>query len=369
MDCKLWIAFKVNAIHDLTSASRSFDNAFQGMKKHLLKNGVHLASLGANMRNVKSIGACSKNLRTFSSIRSEYKMTKQIKALDTKSDVDCSIKPLYIPIQNLGQDLPDAMTLALERTKKETKCLVVMHDPRFLSSKRIQKVLVQCGEEKKNILFHPQRCRNESVRGLQKFLRCPNGIYVVPQKNFDGMESKSVIYISNDNDDSNAYNSESVRSHLSRAVMMLTLIHQLRPNSYFKPNSYIFHSMEVEPKFIECCKELKYEAFKCNDQNLHLHSKPSNPTTPTQIQHGSYLSNSSNENGKGKLICYPCIAYCHRGHEQRSHVKLGGSSSSSVPGILGMAFIDGARRIMRSIIGETKCHCSDITQCQLSVPV
>ena len=38
---------------------------------------------------------------------------------------------------------------------------------------------------------------------------------------------------------------------------------------------------------------------------------------------------------------------------------------STILGMFGMHFVDGARRIMRSIVGETKCHCSEITKCQL----
>ena len=362
MDSKLWIAFKVNAIHDLTQASSSFDDAFKDMTNELQANGIHLASLRENMRNVKSIGACSMKLQTFPSLFGENKMTQQIIALETKSNVDSVTPPLYIPIQNQEQDLPKAMRMALERTKNEIKCMVVIHEPRYISSKQIQQVLVECGEEDKNILLHPLKSRNENVRGLQEFLRSPNGIYVVPQRNFDGMESKCIVYMLNDND-STSYNTPSIRSHISRAVEMLTIIHQLKLNSYLKQTSYLFRSLNIEPRFIECSIEMKYEAFKCNDPNLHYN--PSNVTT-TQ-QRGFQLLPSSNGNGKDKLVCYPCLAYCHRDHEQRSQVKLGASPAASVPGMTGMLLVDGARRIIRSIVGDKKCRCGETTTgCQFN---
>ena len=81
MDRKFWIAFKVNVIHDFTTASSSLDTAFQDMTTELEYNGVHLASLGANMRNVKSIGSCRNNLQTFSSTYADRKMTQLIETL------------------------------------------------------------------------------------------------------------------------------------------------------------------------------------------------------------------------------------------------------------------------------------------------
>ena len=374
-DCKLWIAFKVNAIHDVTKASSSFDNAFKGMTKKLQENGIHLSSLGYNMRNGKSIGACSKNLQSFSSTRSDRKMVQQIEALEAKSNVD-SCAPLHIPInsKNWEQDLPKAMTLALERTKKETKNVVVLHDPRLLSSNLIQKVLMECGEEEKNILLHPKK--PQSPQRLIKYLRQPNGFYVVPEDNFDGMESKSIIFLLHDevgnyllhDDDAGGYRTTSVRSHISRAINGLCIVHELEPNVYDKNNTYLFPSMEVDPSFMECNKVMKFEAFKCDDKNLYSYSlkKTTGATgTTTTVHHGTHLTTSSNQNGKDKLICYPCILYCHQDHEDQSFVKLGGSTASSVLGHIGRLSVDGARRIKCSIMGETKCRCGEITQCQL----
>ena len=52
----------VNVIHHLTLASSLFDTTYRQMTKELQENGVHFASLGANMRNVKRIGVSNDSI-------------------------------------------------------------------------------------------------------------------------------------------------------------------------------------------------------------------------------------------------------------------------------------------------------------------
>ena len=359
---------KAVAIHDFAAQTSSFGDAFEDMKQKLQDNGIFLSKLSSNMRNVKSIGACSRNIQTFNTRKGMCQMTQHLDAIEVVSNID-SNPPLYIPInsKNRRENLTKAMQLALERTKEKTRSTVVMYHPYNLQSQEIQKALVECGEEEKNILLHPQKSENESDQKLKEYLRKPNGFYVVPEYIFDGMESKCMIYLLHDKLDDSFRNMKSIRCNISRAVSTLAVIHEIKINDYDNFHHFLFHSMDIEPRFIECSKIIKYDAYRYEDKKCH--PKPSNSTTgmetTTAASNGDYLSTSSNGNGNDTIICYPCIIYCHRDHKNRSHHKFGIPQTSSISGLLGMLFVDGARRIKCSIVGERKCCCGDVGQCEL----
>ena len=197
------------------------------------------------MRNTQQIGSCTKRVKNFSTTDSEIKITTQIEPLIVETNIASTNRPLHIPFFSLNktQHLGQAIKLALERVKEESKNIVIMHNPFRLSSKSIQDALIECGEDQKSILLHPQMSENNSHESLRKYILNPVGIYVVPEDNFVGMESQCVIYCLHDDKDKaimNPLNLTSIRCHLSRAVSTLCVIHEMNINEYFsRKNTYL----------------------------------------------------------------------------------------------------------------------------------
>lgn len=327
------------------------------MKKELPYNGVHLASLSSNMRNTKDIETCAKTVQSVATNYAIQKITKNIDSLPAKTNVT-STRPLHIPYfaHNHKQHFIKAISKALNEMKDRHQSIVIMHNPLLLSSKDIQKSLIECGEEENNILRHPQKRNNDNVERLKHYLRNPNGFYIVPQDNFVGMEAKSIIFfIGARGDETDIDNTTSIRCHILRAVSNLIIIQSLNINEYGNKYMFVLDNVDVDPSFIQCQGEMKFDACKCKSNDMH--SKSANPTNV--LEHpNNYLQD--------KLICQSCMIWCHQDHKERSCVKLGSSPPYSLfPGLFRMMFVDGVWRVKCSILGETKCYCNVITNCQL----
>ena len=341
------------------------------MKTKLHRDGVHIANLSTNLRNTKDIGEVSRSVQTFSGYFANLKMTQHIQPLPVKSnDVKSSKPPLLIPmrLKNRTKHLKQVIKRALERAKVSTQNVVIIYDCCSSSSDEIRSSLVELGEEE--ILIHPKKSKNESPESLIDYLKQPKGIYVVPFEFFVGMESNSLIYIINLQEDGNDFNaSKSIRCNISRAVAQLSIIHEMRDASLFSPrsNKILFQSTEVDPTFVECEKTILYTAFKCNSDHSNSSSTSSStsaalPFLERQNQGQETLSRFLNIFTKEKYICESCIHICHKNHEQRLFVKLeGGSYPTCLKLVCGLF----ARMIKISITGETKCCCNEITTCQI----
>jgi len=150
------LAFQSNSICDATLAETSFEEKFKKMKNELQQNGVHIANLSANLRNTKTIGELSRNVKTFNSDQANYKMTQHIQQLPTTSSNARSSKPPFlIPMhqRNRGHQLKEVLKKALERSRQSTKNVVIMYDGRRLSSEEIKKALIECERKKTTFYF------------------------------------------------------------------------------------------------------------------------------------------------------------------------------------------------------------------------
>ena len=227
------------------------------MKNVLLQNGVHIANLSTNLRNTKGISEVSRNVKWFSSIAANATMTQYIQALSVKTtDVKSFKPPLLIPInfKQHKKHLTLSLKRALERAKQSTQNIVIMYDHYYTSvtSEEIQKSLVECGEEKEDILVHPKKFQNESKTQLINYLKQPKGIYVVPFRNFTGMEANSVVCIISES--KYVHSLRSIRCNLSRAVSQLTIILESMDDTLLNTgaNRVLFQSVEIDPTFLEC---------------------------------------------------------------------------------------------------------------------
>ena len=363
---RVFIAFQANVICDTTHLSSSFRMQFEGMKSYLIQNGVHIANLRTNLRNTKTIGEVTRNVKVFTSIAANFTMTQHIQALSVKTtDVKSFKPPLLIPIhfKQRKKHLTPSLKRALERAKQSNQNIVIMYDNLFKSvtSEEIKKSLVECGEEKHDILIHPNKFKNECPTPLINYLKQPKGIYVVPFKSFVGMEANSVICIISEN--KYTYASTSIRCNLSRAVSQLTIILESTDDTLSNTgeNRVLFQSVEVDPTFIECSKIMKFEAFKCNSCHRGSSSTSSqllDHQQQSQESWSSFMRLFKHE----KYVCHSCIHVCHNNHKQRSFVQLAGGAYRSwfkvYKGIIGYARC--------FILGESTCCCNEITKCLIS---
>ena len=370
-ESRVFVAFKVNPICDLTSDDPSFESEFKKMKFDLQQDGVHIASLNTNLRNTKCIGDVSRNTKTFNTRIAEIKMTQHIQPLFTKStDVASSIPPLQIPMHRKHQEkhLKQALKRAVERAKQSTKNVVIIFNERYLSSNEVYQSLLKCGEA--TILIHPKKSKNEDPTLLINYLKNPKGIYLVPSDNFIGMESNSVIFTSSKSDGYDE-GAKSIRCNISRAVAQLTIIMELNEDGiYSSSNKILFHSTEVDPKFVECRKTIKFHAFKCN--SIHFNSSSTSPSSSSSLLPS--VEQQQNQESSStilkwlkpkKYVCEACIHVCHNNHKDRLFVKLGGGAYSTLLGGIRSLIGDGVRSIKIPIVGETRCCCNEITNCQL----
>ena len=364
----------MNPICDQTNADVSFESEFKQMKINLQQNGVHIASLSTNLRNTKSVGEVSRNAKAFNARFANNKMTQHIQPLVTKStDVTSSTPPLLIPMYHKHREkhLKQALKRALERAKQSTKNVVIIFDERFLSSNKVYQSLLECGEE--TILIHPDKSQNEDPTPLINYLKQPKGIYVVPEDNFVGMESNSVIFILSQSGENYINDATSIRCNISRAVAQLTIIMEMEEDSLFlRSNKILFHSTEVDPTFVECQKTSSYDAFKCN--SIHSNSSTTSPSSSLSSL-SPILEQQQNQESSStilkwfkpkKYVCEACIHVCHNNHEDRLLVKFGGGAYSTLLGGIRSLIGEGARLIKNIIAGETRCRCNEITNCQLS---
>ena len=374
----MFISFKANPICDATQAEPSFQTEFLRMKRDLVKDGVHIASLSANLRNTKDIGELSNNVKMFNSGGCHAKMIDIIKPLEVMSkDLKSSKPPLLIPIQqqNVEHQLPLALIGALERAKQSTQNVVIMYDDLSSSSNQIIKkikdikrllVRLRAIEEDDDILIHPMKSRNESRTRLINYLKNPKGTYVVPFRNFVGMEANSVIYIINPREYFD--DAVSIRCAISRAVAQLCIILEMKHDFFLKfdGNKIIFDTADVDPTFVECSKTINFDAFQCNSCHPNSASSCQSKCLPLQIK-----QQTSQEPAaiffklftKQKYVCQACINVCHRSHKSRSFVHLGGDKFSTWEGALRFICTYATRLLKWSIFGGTKCCCNDITKC------
>ena len=363
-DSRVFVAFQVNPICDTTSTDPSFESEFKKMKIDLQQDGVHIASLSTNLRNTKEIGDVSRNATSFTSSYASNKMTQQIQPLGTKStDVKSSTPPLLIPmyLSNREMHFKLALKRALERAKQSTKNVVIIFNERYLSFNKIHQSLIECGEE--TILIHPNKSKNEDPTPLINYLKRPRGIYVVPDYNFVGMESHSVVFISSQNDVSMIYNDDpnSVRCNISRAVAQLTIILEIKADA-LGSNSIrmLYHSTDIDATFVKCQKTIKFNAFKCNS----IHSKTSSTSALSSLS--PILEQQQNLEASSRYVCESCIHVCHNNHKDRLYAKFGGGSfSTAFGGSRSILFGDFPRVIRNTIAGATRCCCNKITTCQL----
>ena len=373
---QVFVAFQVNPICDTTKADLSFEKEFITMKRDLHQDGVHIASLSTNLRNTKNIGEVSRNVKSFNSSFANCKMTEHIQPLVVKStNVASSRPPLLIPMfrKNREKHLKQALVRALERVEHSTKNVVIIYDERSLPSYEIYQLLLECGEEA--IFNHPNKCNDDDPTQLINYLKQPKGIYVVPDVNFVGMESNSVILISNQSDyDFNV--ATSIRCNISRAVSQLTIIMEMKEDAFsLFTGKILFHSTEVDPSFVECQKTIKWYAFKCN--SIHSNSLLTSPSLSPILEQLQYQKSSSpilKWFNPEKYVCEPCIHICHNNHKDRLSVIFGGGNSflfsgsklslslGAIKSTIGMV----ARAIKLSIVGGTRCCCKEIAECKIS---
>ena len=357
------------------------------MKLDLQQNGVHIASLSTNLRNTKEIGEVSSNFISYSFSTNAMAHTLYIEPLVTKStDVSSSTRPLVIPTYS-EKHFKQALERALERAKQSTKNVVIMHDDATLSSNKISlletgevnvssspnqiyQTLVECGEE--NILIHPKKSKNEDPTPLINYLKQPKGIYVVSYNNFVGMESNSVIFISTQSDfDFNS--AKSIRCNLSRAVAQLTIIREMKedsfnPIAFLNTTKILFHSTEVDPTFVKCQKTIKLHAFKCNSNHSISSSISPSASSLPYLEH-QYHKESSSTILKWfeaeKYVCESCIHICHNNHKDRTNFTLGGNKFQTILGFIRFMVWFVARGIGNSIVGGIRCCCNEITECKI----
>ena len=350
------------------------------MKTDLQQNGVHIASLSTNLRNTKNIGDVSRNAKSFNPWYAKAKMTKHIQPLVTKStDVTSSTPPLLIPMyrKHLEKHLKQALKRALERAKQSTKNVVIIFDEISLKnlfhvyepSNKIYRLLRACGEE--TILIHPKKSRNEDPTPLINYLKQPKGIYVVPEDNFVGMESNSLIFILSQSGN-NYDDAKSIRCNISRAVAQLTIIMEMKEDSFrSSSNKMLLDSTEVDPTFVECQKTINFCAFRCN--SIHSNSASASPSSSLSSLSPIVEQQQNQESSSTilkwikpkKCVCEACIHVCHNNHKDRLYVKFGGGAYSIVLGEISSSIGDMAQWIKNSIAGETRCCCNEITNCQL----
>ena len=323
-ESRVFVAFQVNPICDTTKAYFSFEKEFKRMKRDLQQDGVHIACLSINLRNTKNIGKVSNNVKHFNSRLADSNMTRHIQPLIVKStNVTSSRPPFLIPMyrESRGKHLKQALARGLERAKHSTKNVVIIHDERSLPSNEINQPLLEYGE--KNILIHPNKSNNDDPTSLINYLKQPRGIYVVPDVNFVGMESNSVIFISSQSE----FNPTSIRCNISRAVSQLTIIIEMKEDDRFFNGKILFHSTEVDPTFVECQKTVYWHAFKCN--SIHADSlltSPSLPPISKQQQNPKSSSPILKWLKPEKYVCESCIHICHNNHQDRLSVILGDGS-------------------------------------------
>ena len=107
-DSRIYLSFQSNVICDVTQAESSFENEFNKMKNELNQNGIHIANLSANLRNTKTIGDLSRNVKSFTSMNVNSKLTQHIQPLAVKpSEVKSLISPFMIPIYIIDYRLKD----------------------------------------------------------------------------------------------------------------------------------------------------------------------------------------------------------------------------------------------------------------------
>ena len=383
------MAFQVNNICDSTRSDSSFEKEFEEMKRDLNQKGVHIASLSTNLRNTKEIGEVSRNAESHSF--SSSTMEKHIEPLVTKSTyVASSTRPLLIPMYR-GKDFKQALERALESAQQSTKNVVIMYDdanssfneicqtllePGLVnvspSSNKISQALLECGEE--NVLIHPNKSKNEDPTPLINYLKQPKGIYVVPDNNFVGMESNSLIFISTQSD-FNFYATKSIRCNISRAVAQLTIIREVKENInpflLSNANKILFHSTEVDPTFVKCQKTIYLNALKCNSTHSNSSSKsPSASSSSPHLEHQYHQKSSSsilNWFNLERYLCESCIHVCHNSHKDRIFVGIAGVDSNPVKvGVTQNLIKMAARGMKNAIVGGIRCSCNEITECKIS---
>ena len=292
-------------------------------------------------------------------------MTNFVSTSPGKNNVR-SLPVLYLPMlfQQHKQHFRGALQKSIERIKKQNEkhdqlCLVLLYNPRCLSTKYIHQALVGITGNHIKITFHPQKSNNDSIDPLKDFLRNPIGIYVVPDTNFDGMEAKSVIYCLYNDFDAQDYNITSIRSHLSRAVSELCVIHPFEVNSYLYETTFLFNHVEVDSSYLKCTKEMKYWAFTCKSHDMHL-----------KYTNGTNMANSAKaicyDLEDKVMICPSCIIYCHWNHKKRSGIKFGGTPYSSIRDRREMVKVDRDRRRHCAVFGEEICACNQIMDCKFA---
>ena len=361
----VWIAFQVNVTHDNTRVDPSFTRDFETLKQDLLRKGVHLSNLSSHLLSTKDIVDCANNVASFPTTHAFNKMTNIVSTIPSKFDVR-SVPVLYIPMlfEQHKEHFRQTLQTSIERLKKHIErndqlCVVLLYNPRCLSTKYVHQALKDNSQKGIKIIMHPQKCNNDSIDPLKDFLRNPVGIYAVPDSNFGGMEAKSVIYCLHNDFDAKDYNITSIRSHLSRAVSELCVIHPFDINSYLYENTFLFDYVEVDSSYLQCTKEMKYWAFTCNSHEMHLRCDDEKFKIHSDVEKYSPSRNS-------QMICPSCIITCHWNHKKRSGIKFGGSPYSSNRDFYDMIKADRDRRKSCSIFGEEKCSCSQMMNCKFT---
>lgn len=375
---RLYIAFSVNPICDVTNSDSGFDAEFEKMRNELQLNGVHVANLSTNLRNTKDIGELSRNVKVLINVQDSSKMRQHIKPLVTRSlDVSSTKRPLMIPFYRSKRIIHfnHAMKKALENAKESTPNVVIIYHDKEISSEFIKKSLIENGESEDGILKHPVKQTNESVSRLANYLKQPKGVYIVPYDKFIGMEAQSVIYVMSQSLGCLEIDSasKSVRCNISRAVAHLTIIKEMNDEHrvFVKrtQNHILFHSIDIYPDLIECQKTIRFELFKCESCQLGSSSiSPSVTITTPLLEEQRQNQGSSNIFftlfRNEKFVCGSCIQICHNNHQRGSFFRTS-YPFSTFYGLFRHYLCNALRDTRCAIAGETKCRCNELTECQL----
>lgn len=376
-ESRIFLAFQVNPLCDANIAEASFETEFNKMKNELQQSGALIANLTSNLRNTKDISEVSRNVETIGIADANLKMTKNIQQVTVESTgVVSSRAPLLIPIhkKNRTKHLKAAIKRALQRAKESTNNHVIIYDERYISSKEIKESLDECAEQEDNILNHPKKSENESSERLIDYLKQPKGIYIVPLRNFIGMEANSVILIISEKEESHTLEVNSIRCNMSRAVAHLSIILEMEDEDkyqFIQSNKILFSSTEVDPSFVECFKRIKWTRFQCNsNHSKFLSTSHSTTVSLLSLEEQNLVQESPSRFlrifAKERYVCEACIHICHNGHNERSFVSPTGRTYSSTLGVLKNLSGIVARSTKIGITGSMKCSCNEITTCQIS---
>ena len=153
-------------------------------------------------------------------------------------------------------------------------------------------------------------------------------------------------------------NDNSIRCNILRSVSNLIMIHSINRGYFTNHNTFLFNTTNVDKNLIECAKDVNYFVFQCTSVDKHPKLRSRHPQNAPNQQTLSTGRVSDEE----VYICQACMIWCHREHGKRKGIKLGAPPVSSFPGFIRMLVFDGVRRC--SIVGEKKCKCNHIMDCE-----